>query len=124
MYGVTSVVMFPYFTKDEYLSLLGGSSKNKKGSILWFLFISYKSFTFYKNKKGYKLVKASTIALAGVALWIECQPANQMITGSIPSQGTCLGCRPGPQWGLRDRQPHIDVSFPLFLPPSPLSTSK
>ena len=30
-------------------------------------------------------------AMAGVAQWIECRPANQMVTGSIPSQGTCLG---------------------------------
>ena len=27
-------------------------------------------------------------ALAGVAQWIERQPVNQMIIGSIPSQGT------------------------------------
>ena len=32
-------------------------------------------------------------ALDGVAQWIECQPANQRVTGSIPSQGTRLGCR-------------------------------
>ena len=37
------------------------------------------------------------IHLAGVAQWIEHQPANQRVTGSIPSQGTCLGCRPDPQ---------------------------
>ena len=36
------------------------------------------------------------MALAGVAQWIEYQPANQRATGSIPSQGTCLGCGPGP----------------------------
>ena len=36
-------------------------------------------------------------ALAGVAQWTECGPANQRVTGSIPSQGICLGCRPGPQ---------------------------
>ena len=35
--------------------------------------------------------------LTGVAQWIECQPANQRVAGSIPSQGTYLGCRPGPQ---------------------------
>ena len=29
-------------------------------------------------------------ALAGVAQWIEHQPANQRVTGSIPNQGTCL----------------------------------
>ena len=42
-------------------------------------------------------------AQAGVAQWIECQPVNQEVTGSIPSQGTCLGCRPGPQLGVCDR---------------------
>ena len=26
-----------------------------------------------------------------MAQWIECQPVNQRATGSIPSQGTCLG---------------------------------
>ena len=37
-------------------------------------------------------------ALAGVAQWIECQSVNQRgVAGSIPSQGTCLGCGPGPQ---------------------------
>ena len=30
-------------------------------------------------------------ALAGVAEW----PMNQRVAGSIPSQGTCLGCGPG-----------------------------
>ena len=37
------------------------------------------------------------IFLAGVAQWIEWWPASQRVAGSIPSQGTCLGCRPGPQ---------------------------
>ena len=37
------------------------------------------------------------LALAGVAQWIEHGPANQRVTGSIPSEGTCLGFRPGPQ---------------------------
>ena len=41
--------------------------------------------------------KISKSVLAGVAQWIECQPANQRVTGSIPSQGTCLGCGPDPQ---------------------------
>ena len=58
-------------------------------------------------------------ALAGVAQWIECRPVNQRVTGSIPSQGTCLGCRPGPQLGVHERQPHTDVFPPLFLPPFP-----
>ena len=36
------------------------------------------------------------MALAGVAQWIERWPVNQNVPSSIPSQGTCLGCRPGP----------------------------
>ena len=35
--------------------------------------------------------------MADVAQWIECWPANQTVAGSIPSQGTFLGWRPGPQ---------------------------
>ena len=43
------------------------------------------------------LLEGLSHALAGVAQWIERWPANQRVTGLIPSQGTCLGCRPGPQ---------------------------
>ena len=41
--------------------------------------------------------KQSNIAVAGVAQCIECRPVNQRVTSSIPTQGTCLGCGPGPQ---------------------------
>ena len=61
----------------------------------------------------------SYMALAGVAQWIEHWPANQRVAGSIPSQGTCLACGPGPQCGVCESQPHIDVFLPLFLPPFP-----
>ena len=54
-------------------------------------------------------------ALAGMAQWIECQAENKKVTDSIPSQGTCLGRGADPQWGAHERQPHIDVSLPLFL---------
>ena len=39
---------------------------------------------------------------------------NQMVAGSIPGQGTCLGCKLSPQvgWGAYGRQP-IDASFSL-----------
>ena len=56
------------------------------------------------------LFKIAKIALAGVAQWDGHHPANQKVTGSIPSQGTCLGCRPGPQLGACERQ-LIDVSL-------------
>ena len=60
-----------------------------------------------------------SFTLAGVAQWIEHWPANQAVTGLTPSLGTCLGCGPGPRLGACERQPHVDVSLPLFLPPSP-----
>ena len=41
-------------------------------------------------------MKRSSQALDGVAQWIECQPVNQRITDSNPSQLICLGCGPGP----------------------------
>ena len=42
-------------------------------------------------------LKVLLAALAGVAQWMElpaCDPKGHWF---IPSQGTCLGCRPGPQ---------------------------
>ena len=63
-------------------------------------------------------------ALAGVAQWVECWPVEQRVAGLIPSQGTCLGCGPGPQLGVCERQPHTDVSFPLFLPSPSLKINK
>ena len=68
------------------------------------------------------------LALTGVAQWVD-HPANQKVAGSIPSQGTCLGCGPGPQLGVHERQ-LIDVSFahqyfsPSFSLPCPLSKKK
>ena len=55
-----------------------------------------------------------------MAQWIECQPANQGVSGSIPDQGACLGCGPGPQLGVCRRQPHIDI-FLSLSPSLPLS---
>ena len=63
-------------------------------------------------------IKIIIAALAGVAYWIEHWPADWKVTGSIPSQGTCLGCRPGPWLGVYERQlVSINVFLPLFLPP-------
>ena len=44
---------------------------------------------------GWAHAKENTVALAGVVQWIECRPANRKVTSSVPSKGTCLGCRPG-----------------------------
>ena len=66
-------------------------------------------------------------ALAGVAQWIGYWLASWKVAGSIPSQGTCLGCGPGPQLGpVRGNRSmylsHIAVS--LFSLPSLLNVNK
>ena len=68
---------------------------------------------------GNETVRKIFIALAGVAQWIELRLGNQRVADSIPSQGTCLVCRPGPQWGAHERQRRVDVSLPLSLLPFP-----
>lgn len=61
---------------------------------------------------------------ASVAQLVEHHPVHEDIAGSIPGQGSCLGCRFGPQ----SRQvwktiflSHINVSLP-FSPPRLLLT--
>ena len=66
------------------------------------------------RRPGPSALFKTMLALAGIAQWIECRTVNQRVASSIPSQGTCLGCGPGPQLGARDNQPHIDVSLPPF----------
>ena len=73
------------------------------------------------------VVKAST-ALISVTQYVEHWPLKWRVTGSIPGQGTCLGCRPGfwARWGACERQP-IDISLtcqcfsPSLFPSLPLS---
>ena len=61
-------------------------------------------------------------ALALVAQWAGHHPTNGKVASSIPGQGTCLGCGPGP-W-LGGMQEATDRCFSLSLPPSPLSKIK
>ena len=49
----------------------------------------------WENGLEVRVVRSTNKALAGMAQWIECQPVNQRVAGSIPRQGTCLGCGPG-----------------------------
>ena len=72
-----------------------------------------KYIVFYYNL----FIKMYSFFLAVVAQWIECLLANQRVAGSIPSQGTCLGCVSGPWLGVYKRHPQIAVSLPLFYPP-------
>ena len=68
------------------------------------------------GRKEVKLNGKELSAPAVVVQWVELWPANGKVAGLIPAQGTCLGCRPGPQLEVCERQP-MDVSLPLFLPP-------
>ena len=74
--------------------------------------------SLYSHSNFVLLFKVHVHALVGVAQWTECWPANQRVTGSIPSQGPCLGCGPAPQWGAHEMQPHV-MFLSLFPPPFP-----
>ena len=50
-------------------------------------------------------LKLYSLALVGVAQWVEHQPVDQKVVGLIPIQSLCLSC------GLS----HIDVSMLPFL---------
>ena len=73
---------------------------------------------------GNVFLNLSAWALAGVALWIEHWPANQRVTSLIPSHGTCLGCRSGPQLEVCEGKAHTDVYLPLSFPSLPLEINK
>ena len=95
------------------------------GKILAFHTMAFKDFwpqssirsMFYFTTTYLTTLKIIISVLIGMSQWIECWPENQRVANLIPSRGTCLGCGPGPQWGACERQPHIDVSLPLFLLP-------
>ena len=87
--------------------------------ISMFLSVSFSHPLSLKVNKIFLKSEKKRKALAGMAQWIECWPANQRVIGSVPSQGTCLGCRPDqvPSKG-RVRSNHTLV-FLSFLPPFP-----
>ena len=63
-----------------------------------------KEITACSHHRILYITKNEHPALAGVAQWIKWQPENQMVAGSSPGQGTCLGHRAGTQ--LRARKRH------------------
>ena len=71
------------------------------------------------GRVDYKKFLKTVLALGGVAQWIECWTKKQRVASLIPSMGTGLGCRPGPQEGALNRQPYNDVSLPFFFLPFP-----
>ena len=93
------------------------------------MYVEEETMNGNQTKRKWKKIKSmkptvcslNTIKLiyapAGAAQWTEHQPANQRVAGSVSSQGTCLSCGPGPQRRACERQPHVDVSLLVFLPP-------
>ena len=74
---------------------------------------------FNKQPGKFRGEKNAIVALPGVAQRTNPWPANQEVAGSIPSQGTCLDCRPGPPLVVCEAKwlmflSHIDVSLPPF----------
>ena len=45
-----------------------------------------------------------------MAQWVGHHPTKRKVAGSIPSEGTCLGCRPGPHLGACERR-LVDVAL-------------
>ena len=80
--------------------------------------------THLKYKDTNTLKATVSMALAGVAQWIERGPVNQRIASSLPSEGTCLGILPRqvPSRG-RMRGNHT-LMFPSLSPSLPPVTDQ
>ena len=61
-------------------------------------------------------LEGPTTAQARAASWLECHPGNRKVSGSIPSHGTCLGCRFGP-WLMCVWEATGQRFFPSRSPP-------
>ena len=80
-----------------------------------FIFATNKDFLLHNYNTTIKIMK---LALADVAQWIERGPVNQRVASSIPSQGTFLGCGPGPSMGCVSgnyKLMFLSLSFSLTL---------
>ena len=108
-----------YLPFDPVIPLLGIYLKEpkmliRKNKIIIFIVVLFTVAKIWKQPKCPSIDE--WMALDGAAQWIEHQPVNQRVASSISNQGTCAGCRPGPQEGVREMQPQIDVSLSFSLP--------
>ena len=74
-----------------------------------FVQLSFKSVMIKKDHQ-HLITFCIIITLASVAQWVGHRPSKRKVSGLIPSQGICLGCRQGPRLVVHLRQP-IDVSL-------------
>ena len=54
-----------------------------------------------------KTVSPWLVWLSGLSAGLR---TSRKVAGSIPGEGTCLGCRPGPQLGVCKRQPIVSLT--------------
>ena len=91
------------------------------------VFLSFK-ISYCNYVKWYNALWSQELlpsALAGVAQWTKRRPVNRKVAGSIPNQGTCLGCGPGPCLGAGERQPTgVFLAYQRFSLPSTFSENK
>ena len=57
-------------------------------------------FTVVQAQNPRESGSLGSFAQTGVSRWAGCHPANHKVTGSIPGQGTCLGCMFCPGQGM------------------------
>ena len=109
------LILINWHQKIMILSEKGSRLQKSVYSIYKFHLCGRKTYVFNM------CIKNTERALAGVAYWIERQPVNQRVIGLIPSPGTGLGCRPGPQLGTCERQLIDSIFLSLsFSLPSPV----
>ena len=115
-----STALTQYLTQPKYLIISSYSN-----SPVFPKFHKNFSFSFLK-KSNQDLAFAGHVlkfrvfcpGCCGSVDWsLACEPKGHWFdsqTGHVPGP-----CGPGPQWGMRERQPHIDVSLSLLLPSFP-----
>ena len=91
------------------------TANNNISLLLLLLKNNFKSMRTFPKNRFYMTQKPVFVDLAGVAQLVGHHPADQEVMGSVPSQGTSLGCRFGPH------PINISLSHPCFS--SPLSPS-
>ena len=101
--------------------------------LLPFLFLSWNPAIFLSCKVPKDRIHRKRVppclkhflALAGRLSWLGCHPMHQKVVGSIPSQGTHLGCGFNPWLGHLREATNQCLPPSAHLPPShPLPLSK